>query len=224
MSVTDRDAFAHVRRLTAGMRYQVVLDVGANIGQTVVRVRKTLQDPIIHSFEPSPTTFRALRERCARYSGVTVWNTAMGATPGRMSLYENRHSVMSSFLQLGRDGWGRVERSTEVEVMTVDGFAAQHQIPFVLLLKSDTQGFDLEVFKGASRLMDEDRIGLVHTELTLSDLYAGAPHWLDVLRFLYDRNFVLVDLCKLRRQRGMLGWMDALLINRRFQASLPAPR
>jgi hypothetical protein len=30
-----------------------------------------------------------------------------------------------------------------------------------------------------------------------------------------------VDLCKLRRQRGMLGWMDALLINRRFHESLP---
>jgi FkbM family methyltransferase len=221
MTMIDRDAFAHIRRLGAGMRDQVALDVGANTGQSVARIRKAFKDPIIHSFEPSPTTFRLLKERCARYQGVSVWNAAIGAAPGQLTLHENEHSEMSSLLPLGPAGWGRVERSAAVDVMTVDGFAQQHRIPFVLLLKSDTQGFDLEVFKGASRLMEEDRIGLVHTELTMSDLYVGAPHWLDVLRFLYDRNFALVDLCKLRRQRGMLGWMDALLINRRFHESLP---
>jgi len=68
---------------------------------------------------------------------------------------------MSSFLALGQDGWGDIVSQRQIELSTVDKYCLQHEIPSIDLLKSDTQGFDLEVIKGAQRLLDAKKIRLL---------------------------------------------------------------
>jgi hypothetical protein len=47
----------------------------------------------------------------------------------------------------------------------------QHEVQFIDLLKSDTQGFDLEVLKGAQGLLDARKIRLIYLEVTFQKLY-----------------------------------------------------
>lgn len=75
---------------------------------------------------------------------------------------------MSSFLPPGEFSWGKVVKYTDVRVVSLDSFARDHNIDFVHVVKSDAQGFDFEVLKGASDLMDENRIALVYFELIFS--------------------------------------------------------
>jgi FkbM family methyltransferase len=56
---------------------------------------------------------------------------------------------MSSFLPLGPDGWGQIVDEREVSIDTIDNYCMRNRISSIDLLKSDTQGFNLEVIKEA---------------------------------------------------------------------------
>jgi hypothetical protein len=52
-----------------------------------------------------------------------------------------------------------------VEVTTVDNFADENRVSRIDLLKIDTEGFDLEVLKGAKRMFAEGRIQFTLVEV-----------------------------------------------------------
>jgi len=54
-----RDPLWDIRALTDGDR-PLILDVGANRGQSIEEFRRTFRAPVIHAFEPGPETFRQL--------------------------------------------------------------------------------------------------------------------------------------------------------------------
>lgn len=194
----------------------IVLDVGANEGQTVRSFKAAFPECVIHSFEPSVATFARLQESVAREEGVFAWNCALGASVGQQAFLENTNSDMSSFLELKSDGWGAVQRREMVEVMTVDRFLAAQAIESVDILKSDTQGYDLQVFKGAAEAMRGNRIGLIYTELIFSDMYASIPPFDEIYRHLLDRGFRLVSIYHFEHQNGLAGWADALFVNPKY--------
>ena len=123
---------------------------------------------------------------------------------------------MSSFLELGADAWGDIEKTTMVDVVTVDSFCRDRNIGTIDILKSDTQGYDLEVFKGCRRMIEENRIRMVYSEVTFSNHYRGQPSFDEVFRFLLDRRFALVAFYTFHFQERLAGWTDALFINREF--------
>lgn len=194
----------------------MVFDVGANVGQSVDRFRKSFPMSCIHSFEPSPSTYKKLRTHCKNTPGVKTWNFGVGSTDTTLALSENSHSNMSSFLLPGETCWGEVIKTTDVKVVSLDSFARDQQIEFIHVLKSDTQGYDFEVFKGATQLMAENRIGLIYFEFTFSDMYKNSPSFDEVFRFLSERNFVLVAFYKQHFQDELVSWTDALFISREF--------
>ena len=196
--------------------HPLVLDVGANEGQTVRRFKSAFPECVIHSFEPGPATFAKLQEQIAHEQGVFAWNCALGASVGQQTFFENSNSDMSSFLELRGDGWGAVQKREMVEVMTVDRFLATHAIESVDILKSDTQGYDLQVFKGADEAMRKNRIGLIYTELIFSEMYASIPPFDEIYRHLLDRGFRLVSIYHFEHQKGLAGWADALFVNPKY--------
>ena len=199
----------------------MIFDVGANIGQTITDFRSFFPRSVIHSFEPSPTTFQALTRHAGGRKDVHLWNFAFGSTPGRMTLRENSFPVMS-FLQLGDHGWGQVVRETPVEIKTVDQFCREQSIEKVDILKSDTQGFDLEVLLGAEQMIRDGRIGLVYLEVIFAALYENQPSISRIYDFMLDRDFYLVPpiasttgndgrpgpmLCLYTSRAAMMPWM-----------------
>jgi FkbM family methyltransferase len=191
---------------------EVIFDVGANVGQTVIAIRRRCQMAAIHAFEPSPSTFAILQRNLVRVRNVRLNNIALGAADGALNLLENTASDMSSFLSPGTTHWGETRTITKVPVSTVDAYAAKHGIERIGLLKIDTQGFDLEVAKGASSLIKNGRIDAVLTELSFIDLYAGGPRAQEVMTFWNDLGWSLVRFYDFARPQGLLGWCDALYV------------
>jgi FkbM family methyltransferase len=200
-----------VKRHVRGVDRPVVFDVGANVGQSVRRYRSALPGCEIHSFEPSPTTFEELR---ANVEGpdVRLVNVAVGSTPGSLLLFETASSVMTSLLTPVPQGPARrVDRATEVPVITLDDYCAEQNISRVDLLKTDTQGYDLEVLRGARRIIEDGRVHLVMMEVDFTELYVGQPRFDVVLGHLLDRGYHLVSFYEMHWKGNRAGWCDALL-------------
>jgi hypothetical protein len=133
-----------------------------------------------------------------------------------MTLLENTNSTMSSFLPLSKFGWGNIKQETIVEVKTVDQFCQEKNIERIDILKSDTQGFELEVFKGAEHTIKANKIGLICFEIIFSDMYKELPSFAQVCDFLESRDFLLVSFYKFSYQEDLASYTDALFINKSY--------
>lgn len=205
-------------RLSSRTARPVVFDVGANIGTFTRRFQDTLGRPFIHAFEPGPNCFRQLQRNCSDIPDITLNNFGLGAQTGELVFEENEQSVMSSFLEPGPDHWGSVLRKVKVPVCTIDDYCKNKSIERIDILKSDTQGYDLQVFRGAERIIAERRIDLIFTEIIFTGIYSGQAELDEIYRYLRDRNFQLVSFYGLEYQEDRLGWMDALFIRKELRA------
>ena len=196
----------------------VCLDVGANVGQTIESLLKVFSKPVIHAFEPSTKTFQILQSK--KYgSRVFLHNMALGKERERRQFFNYNSSELSSFLPLDTDKENRFREdglaSKEiVEVDTVDRFLQQNNIAKIDLLKTDTQGFDLEVLLGAKDALQNGCIRNILVELNFVKLYVGQSSAEDIIYLLKQNNFVLIDYYEKVRQDKKLAWCTAFF-NRR---------
>jgi len=142
----------------------VVFDVGANDGRTVLRLDRRLGRPRFYAFEPVAATYRTLVERTAHMKNVRCFQLAMGEAPGRQAIYLNERAALNSFSPT----WSADPRSAEtevVEVSTVDQVMSEQEVERIHLLKIDTEGYEMEALRGSEQSLRESRIALVVAEV-----------------------------------------------------------
>jgi hypothetical protein len=85
-----------------------------------------------------------------------------------------------------------------------------------LFLKLDTQGFDLEVFKGLG--MYTDQVSLIQSEVSLLPIYDGMPHWTQSIEAYEQAGFSVAGMFPVTRTRsGRVIEYDCLLLRERAQ-------
>jgi FkbM family methyltransferase len=209
------DPFIDMARL-AGVS-PVVFDVGANIGQSVALFRKYLPAPRIHAFEPGASTFATLKAKYGHAHDVKLNSIGLGSRSESREFIENSTSRMSSFLEPGRDCFGEIVNRETRELASVDSYAETWKIQQIEILKTDTQGFDLEVLKGSERMLAAHRIHMIFVELTFCQLYQGAPRVDELLRFILDRGFEVVSMYEVIHRNNRAGEADALFIDPKYE-------
>jgi hypothetical protein len=141
-------------------------------------------------------------------------NLALGAEESRVKFYNNSHSDMSSVLPMAKEGWGTIHKESEVVLTTADQYCQRNALARIHLLKCDTQGFELEVLKGAERMLNQT--GLVLLEINFAELYQGQPSFSEIYDFLTKRNFRLVKLFHMKYDQKYVTMADALFANTLF--------
>jgi FkbM family methyltransferase len=194
----------------------ILFDVGANTGQTIDDFNTYFKNGLINSFEPSPSTFKILKDNTANMEHVSIWNCGMGSENSNVFLNENANSQMSSFLELGDEGWGQIKNKTSVKVTTIDEFCKEQKIKRIDVLKLDTQGYELEIFKGAESTILENKIGLLYFEVTFIDIYKELPSFTSLYDFCVKHGFELVSIYPLRYKKNMAGWTDVLFKHKSY--------
>ncbi len=149
-----------------------VIDVGANIGYWSSNLLEACQSAGVEkvrlwAFEPSDEIRVLLRKRLEvtppnydlsiRKEAVsdTAGQAAFDATPGISGI---KHLLTDSMLAGGETP------SLNVDVTTLAKVVEDERIEVVDFVKSDVEGFDLSVLRGATSLMAERRIGLIQFE------------------------------------------------------------
>jgi FkbM family methyltransferase len=209
------DAFFDMARLVS-VNDPLVFDVGANVGQTIANLRSTFPKARIHSFEPSPASFEILKKNVSHYSNVQIWNCGLGSSCGQKTLLENKLSEWTSFLPPSEFGWGAVEKETPVRMLTIDEFCRENAVDNIDILKSDTQGYDFEVFRGAEQMFRKGAIGIVYCEVIFSDMYKDIPSFGQMYDFLIDRDFRLVSFYDVAYDKGLASWADGVFVHKGY--------
>jgi FkbM family methyltransferase len=176
----------------------LVLDVGANNGPYALELRRSGYQGRIFSYEPLSEAFAELSRSAA---GDKLWKTvncACGAKAGSATINVARNSYSSSLLPIA----GKcVENAPEaaldsletVSVCTLDDSVMDSLSPDDhVWLKIDTQGYEREVLKGASRLMP--RVRALECELSLVPLYDGQPLIDEMISMIYQMGFRMVGV------------------------------
>jgi FkbM family methyltransferase len=147
----------------------VVVDVGANRGQSIRSFRYVLEDPWLHSMEPNPFLAAHLRTAYRNDPRVQVHQVAVSDAPGLLDLYLPRygHTVYDTraalspeapeeFLSPASFAGFRPNRAivekVQVTVTTLDQLEVQPQ-----LIKIDVEGADDRAVAGATELLTRCR-------------------------------------------------------------------
>jgi FkbM family methyltransferase len=192
-----------------------VLDVGANQGQFGSVLREVGYTGRIVSFEPVRQTFEALARTAQKYPGDwRVRNQALGAEAGVAEINVCEGSVFSSFLtpkedSLTRFPTNRTERVEVVQVGKLDDVLPECIEGLddpQIYLKMDTQGFDLEVIKGAVQSMP--RIVALQTEISIEHVYENMRSFSDSLSTMMSLGFEIFDFMPVSRDSDGLGVIE----------------
>ncbi len=186
---------AHLRRLLALHSIDFVIDAGANEGQFAAGLRAVRFAGKVVSFEPDTQAFARLQALAAADPQWEVFPVALGSTVAEQEFLTTTNSVFSSFRpasELGRKSFGplmQVRSRTRLQTARLDDLAGQLTggQPRRILLKTDTQGFDLEVLRGATSLLRQCQVVLI--EATFKPIYEGAPLYPELVALLQGAGF-----------------------------------
>lgn len=160
----------------------MVIDVGANAGQWsryLLAVADALRiDVRVHAFEPSRFTFSRLSAEIATWGRgrVVGVNAAVSDRPGRAAFHTvGPGAGANSFHPDPRwSNAGKAVDNEDVEVVVLDDYLDVVGVDYVALLKSDAEGHDLHVLRGATRWLEAGRVAVVQFEYNDRWIGAGA--------------------------------------------------
>ena len=200
---------------TLGKNNIVFFDVGANQGQTINKMSNHYPGAKIYAFEPSKNCFEFLKT-IFKNNSVSLHNLAIGSSSGELEFNEYSWSALNSLLKRAY-GSAKILETYLVEVATIDEFCKNNAISHINLLKTDTEGYELNVLKGASEMMKQNRIQFVFVEIFFNENYVGQSSFGDIYNFLLENRFELVRFYDvLYTSDGVASKTDALFINKNF--------
>jgi FkbM family methyltransferase len=160
------------------LNIDTVFDIGANVGQHALQLRRLGYGGDIISFEPLSSAHALLTAARADDARWTVApRVAIGADDGEITINIAGNSVSSSVLDMldshaDAAPQSRYTGQENVSVARLDSIAPAYlAAQSKLFLKVDTQGFEAAVLAGAPATLA--RAAGVQLELSLMPLYAG---------------------------------------------------
>jgi FkbM family methyltransferase len=227
----------HVRELFAMLGVDCVLDVGANIGQyhEFLRLHVGYTGAVV-SFEPVGELYERLAAASAGDPRWSVRRLALGEADGDAQINVMAERTLSSLLPrdeaaLRSMGYEKYLRETEVartETIPVRRLDAvfTEVVPAAarsVFLKSDTQGFDMAVIRGARASLD--RLSAIQIELPVRPVYRGAEDYLDALAELSGLGYEVTGLFPVQRDATLrVVNIDAIMIRRDVAERLRAEK
>ena len=141
---------------------EVILDVGANVGQTARRFSLRFPNASIHSFEPIAEAFDSLRKNVRSLGNVTPHNFALGDATGHVRMEIDPGD--SERNRIVEESASRA-RFEECSIKTLDDVCAELSLSRIDFLKIDVEGYESHVLNGATRLFKRGQIASVYAEV-----------------------------------------------------------
>src|SRR5438552_15585442 len=134
------------------LRPKIILDIGSNIGASIIYFHRQFPDANIFGFEPHPDTFRVLQKNVANLHVITVFNYGLGATHQRIAVRAEKVNFGAFTTRCSIRDRGYPAAPVECEVRRLDDVWRTIGVAQVDLIKIDCEGAEADVF---STLPDE---------------------------------------------------------------------
>lgn len=171
----------------------LVVDVGANIGQFVREIRTGGYRDEIISFEPLSRPFLELERLAGADPALRVQQLAIGESTCNLRMVEssfNPSSSLREFTELGKATCPDASEHSHENVSVVPLDAALGAIELSgkrVFLKIDTQGYEREVLMGATQTLQAVR--MLQVEFSVELLYAGQALVSELWKLIESRGF-----------------------------------
>ncbi|HEX8734981.1 MAG TPA: FkbM family methyltransferase [Pyrinomonadaceae bacterium] len=180
-----------------------VFDVGANVGElTLLFSRFAGASGSVHAFEPSRAAFERLETICraADRHNAVLNNLALSDEKGLIRLHVYADNYLSFNSQAARPlkNYGLEIEPVGIEetpATTIDDYCAENAIGQIDLLKIDTEGAELQVMKGARKMLSFKRIKCLTFEFGQTTFDMGnRPE--EIEDFLGEMNYNIRNIVK----------------------------
>ena len=189
-----------------------VIHVGGHIGQEMETYKKN-NIPNLIVFEPQKTPFQKLSSavESVGLDHAILINKALGNSCKTVEMTCNDDGLCSSILKpkyvLAQYPDIKFDRKETVEMVTMDSvIPSDHDYNF---LNMDTQGYELEVLKGATKTLET--IDCVYTEVNNTEVYENNALIEEIDEFLKDYDMIRMETNWMGRT-----WGDAFYIRQQL--------
>ena len=209
----------HTIELINRHNIDLVIDVGANMGQFAIELRNSGYSGQIISFEPLIECYKHLKS-----IADDMWhieNYALGNSNTTETINVSNKTVFSSILDTNEFGRSNFSDSIKVvDTQTITIKKLDDVIPELInefdqkkiFLKLDTQGYDNHVILGGKNILTHTH--LLQTEVSCKSIYENTPPFYETLKQLSTSGFNITGIFPLSRDKTSMELLefDCLLI------------
>lgn len=182
-----------------------MFDIGANLGQTWEWFRNNEASAKIFCFEPVAETFEVLKNKTTKDKNCVTENIAFGNIAGEkmIKLFGSEHSALNSL----KEELMNNELNSKKEIIyidTLDHYCSQKGIPTIDFLKIDTEGYEMNVLEGATKMLSEAKISFIYCEIGFLKKNNRNTNFADLSEWLAAHDYYFYGLYQLVTN----GWKD----------------
>ena len=174
-----------------GFNPSIISDIGAYEGKWTEEVLEIFPLARYYLFEAQKSKERILKKQSSQHHNVFYSIGLLGAEDGKeiaFNEYETASSVLSEHFS--------TEASvTKKKLQTFDSVLRENKWPYPDFIKIDTQGYELEILKGATGALINAEVVLL--EVSFIDVYKNMPLVKEVIDFMEAKGFQVYDICSL---------------------------
>jgi len=166
---------------------QVILDIGANIGETVLNMAKlTGAGGRVIGFEPDPTMRAKLLKNISlnSFKNIEIEPFAVSHSPGRFKLFQicERNPAGNQILAEGEG------KFSWVDAITIDSYLEKCTLAKIDLIKMDVEGFEMNALRGAEASIKKLK-PVMFIEVSEVNLRGQSSSSWELMSWLLDRGY-----------------------------------
>ena len=182
---------------------KIFFDVGAHRGETIKLFKKNLKIQNFYCFEPSPVNFFFLKKKITKMNlKINIFNFALGEKQSELTLNQEDESSSSTLNEINKESnyykkknkilniFGSSKNNLKkinVEVKCLNDIMKEKFIERIDILKTDTEGFELFVLKGAREKIKN--IKYIYFEHHFDDMLVKKYTLSDIHNYLIKNGF-----------------------------------
>jgi FkbM family methyltransferase len=182
---------------------KTIFEVGARDGLDSIALSEYYEQSTVYTFECNPNTIETCINNLKNNPRINFYSFGLGDKKTKETFfpYMLNNSGASSFFK--RIDFNDTQTSiSEVEIDTISNFCKNNNIDSIDILCMDTQGFELNILKGAGDLIHKIKFIIIEepkkepnrTYLAQGhSKYLGAPSAYEIQDFLKLNNFIEIE-------------------------------
>ena len=186
------------QKLIKFMNINKILDIGANVGNYGIELRKYGYNGKIYSFEPINEIFDKLNEKVSTDKDWFTYNFALGDINTLSEINISQVSDTSSILELLPEQIKNAPssiyvRKEKIQIKKLDSIFDNITCDEDrVMIKIDTQGFERKVLEGANEILH--KISIIQLELSFIELYQNETLFFEMNSYLNSKGFILYSI------------------------------
>lgn len=184
----------------------IIIDVGAHRGESLKSFDKNAKEAFVYiGMEPNPDAYADFKkvadEIKSDKSEIHCLTSAVGNKDGKVKFLRTKESAVGGILPPVKGladrvptGDHHIAQEFEVDLVTVTTLVKKFNLTSIDVLKIDTEGYDLEVLKGAIEVIEAKLPKIVITEVFFVPYRQDQAYFWDIASFMEKNGYHFVNL------------------------------